>query len=652
MAAQSGDWRAIATLIGGAGTSVQKAIQGIAKQAGALQNSVGEAGGYLARAFTAMGKNSIDAAAKTNQAALKATKNTKTLKEKLGNVVRGTAKATVEIYKGAAKVIGVAAPVIASGIISVGKATSKMLSSTMDYAGEIDEMAVRTGISREELQKLKYVAGQVGVEFGSVQSAITNLGKNMATTTQEGKAAEKGLAALGISARDSNGDLRDQHTVFQEAVAMLSTIENKTQRAALAQEVFGDQATGLAPLFDAGTDSLSAMAREAESLGIVMSEQDIVDTAAMEGKFNKIKDTTAGFGRGLINALMPAIGGVTDMVIGKLPEIQQMMQGLFSQIGPMVMGLLPQLFSLADALMPLVDLFFNLAAQAGPMLFDVMGKVLEALKPVIPVLIEAAQQIMPLIMQVMQLAFMAILPLIDAISPLIGLLLPTLIQLFGMLMPLMAYLQPVVEILAQVFQGVLFLAISAVMPYIQILSDALAGVLGFIMGIIDFVKNVFVQDWTAALKGISDVFVNLAGDIVKVGKGIGNIFSNIFGLGSAEGGEGGASASTQGTGRLSGNKMAAFAQGGIATRPSIFGEAGPEMAIPLQRTPRSLSLLSETAQRLGVGGGGSSPTFVYSPTISGGNTAENRQLLSESQADFEARMDRWWREKGRPAYGL
>ena len=43
-----------------------------------------------------------------------------------------------------------------------------------------------------------------------------------------------------------------------------------------------------------------------------------------------------------------------------------------------------------------------------------------------------------------------------------------------------------------------------------------------------------------------------------------------------------------------------FARGGIATQPSIFGEAGPEMAIPLKRTSRSLQLLSQTADILGV----------------------------------------------------
>lgn len=45
-----------------------------------------------------------------------------------------------------------------------------------------------------------------------------------------------------------------------------------------------------------------------------------------------------------------------------------------------------------------------------------------------------------------------------------------------------------------------------------------------------------------------------------------------------------------------------YAKGGIATRPSIFGEAGPETAIPHKRTPRSYALLYQTANILGLKG--------------------------------------------------
>lgn len=94
-----------------------------------------------------------------------------------------------------------------------------------------------------------------------------------------------------------------------------------------------------------------------------------------------------------------------------------------------------------------------------------------------------------------------------------------------------------------------------------------------------------------------------------------------------------------------------FALGGFSNRPSIFGEAGPEAAIPLKRTPRSLSILSKTAQLLGVGGksdGGGSPTFIYSPSY-GSDASESSK--KKDFDDFIAKCEEWWESKRRESFG-
>ncbi|MFD5019992.1 hypothetical protein ACFWMP_13910 [Paenibacillus sp. NPDC058367] len=95
-----------------------------------------------------------------------------------------------------------------------------------------------------------------------------------------------------------------------------------------------------------------------------------------------------------------------------------------------------------------------------------------------------------------------------------------------------------------------------------------------------------------------------------------------------------------------------FAKGGFTNQPSIFGEAGPEAAIPLKRTPRSLSLLNKTAAALGVSGGsGGSPQFIFSPVISGGDTAGVMTTLKSAADDFFEQADRWWESKRRESFG-
>lgn len=94
--------------------------------------------------------------------------------------------------------------------------------------------------------------------------------------------------------------------------------------------------------------------------------------------------------------------------------------------------------------------------------------------------------------------------------------------------------------------------------------------------------------------------------------------------------------------------MPQFALGGIATRPSIFGEAGiPEMAIPLQKTPRSLSLLNQTAQILGGKSGGSSASFEINIYSSDGNAKSIGDELREVVEDI---IEKYFDNKGRVSF--
>lgn len=93
-----------------------------------------------------------------------------------------------------------------------------------------------------------------------------------------------------------------------------------------------------------------------------------------------------------------------------------------------------------------------------------------------------------------------------------------------------------------------------------------------------------------------------------------------------------------------------FAVGGIANRPSIFGEAGPEMAIPLERTPRSLGLLRQTEQILGAGGpaGGDTVNVTVNVYASDGNARSIASTVKETIVEV---IEDYFDGKARVAFG-
>lgn len=102
-------------------------------------------------------------------------------------------------------------------------------------------------------------------------------------------------------------------------------------------------------------------------------------------------------------------------------------------------------------------------------------------------------------------------------------------------------------------------------------------------------------------------------------------------------------------------EKAEYAEGGRAVTASIFGEAGPEWAIPEEHTERTAELLNEARaasgfswgellQRFGglnAGTGGKPTTIVYSPTINAKDVTGVEQAL---KADKE-RLEQWFRDK-------
>lgn len=104
---------------------------------------------------------------------------------------------------------------------------------------------------------------------------------------------------------------------------------------------------------------------------------------------------------------------------------------------------------------------------------------------------------------------------------------------------------------------------------------------------------------------------------------------------------------------ISGKKL--FAEGGRATSASIFGEAGPEWAIPEEHSARTAELLNAAREASGFtwpdilarfGGLNSNPnnqptTIVYSPTINAADATGVEQVLQEDKK----RLDKWFEEK-------
>lgn len=165
------------------------------------------------------------------------------------------------------------------GTLAVG-AMVNQLNQVYDALAELDDMAQKTGASVENLSRLQKVANVVGQEFGAVDAALVKLAKGMATADSETDKAQAALRALGVSAKDASGKLRDPGEVMIEVARRLQLYQDGAAKAALMNDLLGKSGAQLLPYLNdvaefsgrvrAETDaSAKAAAHLGDSLGFL-----------------------------------------------------------------------------------------------------------------------------------------------------------------------------------------------------------------------------------------------------------------------------------------------------------------------------------------------------------------------------------------------
>lgn len=149
-----------------------------------------------------------------------------------------------------------AAAGIAAGAVAAGAAVVAFGSQAVDSLAQLDDMSQKTGASVERLSQLQQTATAFGQDFGTIDDAISRLAKGMATVDSETNKTQKALAALGLSARDTSGALRDPAELLVQVAKALQGYEDGASKAALATDLFGKSGASLLPFLNDAAENV------------------------------------------------------------------------------------------------------------------------------------------------------------------------------------------------------------------------------------------------------------------------------------------------------------------------------------------------------------------------------------------------------------
>lgn len=306
---------------------------------------------------------------------------------KLKQVSSSVAEMRQEILKAGAKIS--AAGALISGTLY------KMASGYAAWGDHWKKFERQTGVSVEALQGLSHAVQIWGGNEKALEAGVRRLSKAMYDSS-EGLATYKRIFdELGISVERSPGKLKSIQSVIMEIADAFSRMEDRTKKAAIAQELFGRSGLMMVPLLSQGRGEIEALISEAKDLGIVLSEEDAAAAEAFTDANLRLHEALSGLRNAIAREIVPELtvyqGILKDVLIdlrrfteahGELTKLTFKLGIGFSTLGTSLIGTAGTVWAfekLWGTLVKIRRLMVRLAAWRGaPFVYGILAGAIAA----------------------------------------------------------------------------------------------------------------------------------------------------------------------------------------------------------------------------------------------------------------------------------
>ena len=210
----------------------------------------------------------------------------------------------------------------AAGATAAVAGLYKLATGSAETADEIDKMSQKIGISKQAYQEWDYICSQSGVDVNVFKNGIKTLTTQMDAAASGTESAQENFEALGLTWEDGNGKLKSQEQMMEEAILALASMEDGTERARIAQELFGKAGVELAPILNSGADGIEELRERCHDLGLIMSDETVAAGVKLGDTIDDVKSTFGAITDRLGAEFMPLVQQMADKILEFMPQIE------------------------------------------------------------------------------------------------------------------------------------------------------------------------------------------------------------------------------------------------------------------------------------------------------------------------------------------
>ncbi len=281
----------------------------------------------------------------------------------------------------AAAAAGIAA--VVAIVIKLEKKLIDVTKETAAAAKELEALSLQTGVSTTDLQAFQYAEDFIGVSSDQLADSLKDLTTKMSDAANGNEETAAKFDQLGVSIYDAQGNLRSSYDVFLDVIDGLGEMSNQAERDALAMGLINESAQKLNPLIEQGSASLKKYADEAESVGYILSNDQLkaltsVDEAQnrllksqeavskqisaeyapyMSDALNQTRELIEKVGTALVDSgAVEAFGSILDSAVSLLEPLGDLTADILPPLGTLLQGIAGTLAWAADTINLIVGL--------------------------------------------------------------------------------------------------------------------------------------------------------------------------------------------------------------------------------------------------------------------------------------------------------
>ena len=394
-----------------------------------------------------------------------------------------------EAAKTAAKVAGAALAAVGAAAVAATKKIWDFANATAESADEIDKQSQKLGLSREAYQEWDYVLSQAGVDITSMSTGLKTLTNKLDDAKNGSSGAQEMFAKLGLSMDEINSMSRED--VFKATIKGFQSMEDSTERAALANDLFGRSGQELTALFNETAESTDELIAKAHEYGMVISDEAVQAGVDFHDSLDTLTKTFDGVKNNLMSTLLPsfttAMDGLSDLlagVDGGAEKVKNGITGVLKNLSAMLPQVIEILSSIATALVEsLPEVFSSISSEIINLIPEIVSAVLEILPLLLTAIIEMIPSLIGTLAQVVVMLINAIAEMLPTIVSAIMRIIPQLVTSIVAAIP--QILQAAIKLLTAIVQAIPIIVTELVKALPEIIKTIVSTLLDNLPTLLD-----------------------------------------------------------------------------------------------------------------------------------------------------------------------